>query len=228
MLRLDQAMQLLRQAGHALPDGVAGSGPWLQALIDGLVELSSRDPLTGLANRRSFDLALARELDRVARSGEQALLLAVDIDHFKRVNDTHGHGMGDEVIRMVSRAVCDSVRPMDMVARLGGEEFAVILPNCGTDDGIHVAERIRRRVAAYGVPLADGGQLHVTVSVGGAQAPQWVRSSALLWSERADTQLYRAKSSGRNLVCMEPVVSGRVSADEKEMLFALSSQQDFR
>ena len=87
-LRLDQALQLLGQSGLCEPQGVVGSTSWLQSLVDGLVDLSSRDALTGLSNRRAFDLALAREVDRVARSGESALLLTLDIDHFKRVNDT--------------------------------------------------------------------------------------------------------------------------------------------
>src|SRR5688572_26624656 len=102
-LNLDVALQLLEHSGHGALPGTRGSDTWLQALIDALVDVSSRDALTGLANRRSFELALSREIDRVARSGEPALLLALDIDHFKRVNDTHGHAAGDQVIRAVGR-----------------------------------------------------------------------------------------------------------------------------
>ncbi len=87
-LRPEVALQLLEQSGHGPLPGTPGTDAWLQALIDALVDLSSRDALTGLANRRSFELALSREIDRVARSGEPALLLTLDIDHFKRVNDT--------------------------------------------------------------------------------------------------------------------------------------------
>ena len=102
-LRLDVALQLLQQSGLALPD-TRQSDPagWLQAVLDGLCELSSRDALTGLANRRQFELAMAREIDRVARAGEPALVLMIDIDHFKRVNDTHGHPAGDEVLRAIA------------------------------------------------------------------------------------------------------------------------------
>ena len=225
-LQLDVALQLLRQSGHALPEGVPLSAGWLQQLVDALVELSSRDPLTGLANRRTFDLALARELDRVARSGDPALLLSLDIDHFKRINDTRGHAAGDEVIKAVARVLQETVRPMDLVARLGGEEFGIVLPSCPQTFGETVAERLRRKVEGTLITVAPGVQERVTVSVGGAFAPQWVRSTALLWSERADQQLYRAKSSGRNLVCLEPSVVSTVSAEEKNMLFGALPAQD--
>ena len=218
-LRLGNALALLRQAGQVEPTGLAGSPAYLQALIDQLVDLSSRDPLTGLANRRSFELALTREVDRVARSGESALLLMVDIDHFKRVNDSHGHAAGDQVIRAVAQALSDSVRPMDLTARIGGEEFAVLLPNCPATFGPQVAGRVRQRVAAAAVTLPlDGQQLSVTVSVGGAFAPQWVRSSAAIWLQRADSQLYRAKAEGRDRVCLEQSATLDVSAQEREML----------
>ena len=223
-LQLEQALRLLAQSGRAPPPGEAGSPEWVQALIDGLVELSSRDALTGLANRRAFEMTLTREVDRVARSGEPALLLVLDIDHFKRVNDGWGHAAGDEVIKAVAAALLECVRPMDLVARIGGEEFAIILPNCPSTFGQTVAERVRERVAASPVPLASGVKLQVTVSLGGAFAPQWVRSSSLLWMERADRQLYRAKAEGRNRVCLEAQVESLVSAEEKGMLFAVTQQ----
>jgi diguanylate cyclase (GGDEF)-like protein len=220
-LRLEQALQLLDQSGRPPPGGEPGSATWLQGLIDALVDLSSRDALTGLANRRSFELALAREVDRVARSGEPALLLALDVDHFKRVNDTYGHAAGDQVLRTVAAALLDSVRPMDLVARVGGEEFAIILPNCPEPFGAAVAERVRRRVEREPVSVAPGvPPVHVTISLGGAFAPQWVRSTPSLWIERADQQLYRAKALGRNQVQMETApVSSLVSTEERQALF---------
>ena len=225
-LQLEQALQLLGQSGHAPPPGEPGSAAWLQGLIDALVNLSSRDALTGLANRRAFELALAREIDRVARSGEPALLLGLDIDHFKRVNDSHGHNAGDQVIKAVASALIDSVRPMDLVARVGGEEFAIILPNCGSAFGETVAERVRRRVERMPVIVAPGQQITVTVSIGGAFAPQWVRSTPALWVERADQQLYRAKAQGRNLVRLEPTAVSVVSNEERRLLFETFQFQD--
>jgi diguanylate cyclase (GGDEF)-like protein len=225
-LHLERALQLLGHSGQALPDAPQGSEAWLQGLVDALVELSSRDALTGLANRRAFDLALAREIDRVARSGEPALLLALDIDHFKRVNDTWGHAAGDLVLRAVASALIDSVRPMDLVARIGGEEFAIILPNCAAAFGETVAERVRRRVERMPVAVAPGQQISCTVSIGGAFAPQWVRSTAALWTERADQQLYRAKAQGRNLVRLEPTAVSVVSSEERRLLFETFQIQD--
>jgi len=218
-LQLDQALQLLGASGRELPSGMPGSPAFIQGLVDALVELSSRDALTGLANRRAFELALEREIDRVARSGEPALLLTLDIDLFKRVNDTYGHNAGDGVIKAVANALLDSVRPMDLVARVGGEEFAIILPNCASAFGETVAERVRRRVEHMPVVVGPGQEISVSVSIGGAFAPQWVRSTPALWVERADQQLYRAKRQGRNLVQLEPTAVSVVSSEEKRLLF---------
>ena len=226
-LRLDVALQLLQQSGLELPDAaVHGRTAWLQAVVDGLCNLSSRDALTGLSNRRQFELALAREIDRVARAGEPALVLMIDIDHFKQVNDTHGHSAGDQVLQSVARALHDCIRPMDTLARFGGEEFAMILPNCPPAFGQAVAERIRLKVLGRSVTVAPGTDVAVTVSIGGAFAPQWVRSSAPLWIERADQQLYRAKAEGRNRACLEQPPVSHVSAEEKGLLFSLSQFQD--
>jgi diguanylate cyclase len=226
VLKLDAALSLLRQSGQEAPAGVAGSEVWLQGLIDALCELSSRDALTGLANRRHFEMVLAREIDRVARAGEPALLLVLDIDHFKRVNDSHGHAAGDLVLKAVSEALLECVRPMDTVARIGGEEFAIVLPNCPPAFGPTVAERVRTRVERRPVTIGLSQQISVTVSLGGAFAPQWVRSSVRLWLERSDLQLYNAKTSGRNRAVFEPAAVSLVSAEEKGLLFGHTQIDD--
>ncbi|MEQ1660672.1 MAG: GGDEF domain-containing protein, partial [Hylemonella sp.] len=202
-LRLDDARALLEHDGTELPAPGDGPTAYLQRIIDGLCELSLRDPLTGLANRRHFRAVLSREIEIVARSGNSALLLMLDIDHFKKVNDTHGHLSGDKVLQAVSRCIAACVRPQDTVARYGGEEFAIVMPDCQAAYGETVAERIRQSVAALSIPVSPLLKLQITTSVGGAFAPVWVRSTADLWIERADTQLYLAKAQGRNRVCMD-------------------------
>jgi diguanylate cyclase (GGDEF)-like protein len=120
----------------------------------------------------------------------------------------------------VATALLDSVRPMDLVARVGGEEFAIILPNCPEPFGATVAERVRRRVERAPVLAGAGGTpIEVTISIGGAFAPQWVRSTPALWIERADQQLYRAKAKGRNLVQLETGAVSLVSSEERQALF---------
>ncbi|MFG6449669.1 GGDEF domain-containing protein [Roseateles sp. BYS180W] len=224
-LHLERALHLLQQAGAMLPEAEPGSVAWLQGIVDALCDLSSRDALTGLSNRRSFEMVMAREVDRVARTGESALLLMLDIDHFKSVNDTYGHGVGDLVIQAVGAALNQAVRPMDTVARIGGEEFGIMLPNCQAGFALTVAERVRERVARLRIPTGQfQDELSVTISLGGAFAPQWVRSSPLLWMERADRQLYRAKTDGRNRVCLEVHHETLVSAEEKGMLLAVLPQ----
>lgn len=219
-LRLDDAKALLdRDSTLALPSEADSAAAYLQSMIDGLCELSLKDPLTGLSNRRHFRSVLDRTTDMVARSGEPALLLMVDIDYFKKVNDTYGHQAGDQVLQAVAQVLAKCVRPMDTVARYGGEEFAVVLPNCHTFFGGTVAERIRQTIQNMPVALASGQVLNVTVSIGGAYAPEWVRSTAALWTERADVQLYRAKHEGRNRVFLDTQQEIFVSAEEKNMLF---------
>ena len=194
--------------------------PYVQALIDGLCELSLKDPLTGLANRRFLYATLDREIDRVTRAGDSALLMMLDIDHFKSINDAHGHLAGDLVLQSVARTLSACVRPMDTVARYGGEEFAVVLPSCQATFARAVAERMRRAIESTPVRISPVEQVNVTVSVGGAFALQWIRSTKQLWAERADQQLYQAKQAGRNCIVLEEPPDSTVSAEEKNMLFA--------
>lgn len=219
-LQLDDARSLLeREKTLEITPAETSATQYLQDVINGLCELSLKDPLTGLANRRHFRTVLDRAIDVVARSGEPALLLMLDLDHFKKVNDTYGHPAGDHVLQTVAAALLKCVRPMDTVARYGGEEFAVILPNCHTSFGATVAERIRQTMEDMSIQVSPGVSLRVTVSVGGAYAPEWVRSTAALWTERADIQLYRAKSEGRNRVYLDQQQEIFVSAEEKNLLF---------
>jgi len=219
-LQLDDARALLKHdARNSEQDPGESDSDYLQRVIDGLCELSLKDPLTGLSNRRPFHSVLKCSIEAVARSGETVLLLLLDIDHFKSINDSHGHLAGDLVLQAVASCLARCVRPMDTVARYGGEEFAVILPSCRPLFGLAVAERIRRTIASLSIPVAPLQNIQTTISIGGAYAPEWVRSTADLWIERADQQLYRAKSDGRNQVCLEQPQELSVSAEEKGLLF---------
>ena len=171
-LRLTTAHALVAQAlGSEAAIPRESPRHYLQGLIDGLCELSLKDPLTGLANRRHFRTVLEREIDRVTRAGEAALLLMLDIDNFKRVNDTHGHMAGDIVLQSIARTLSRCVRPMDTLSRYGGEEFAVVLPACQAGFGKVVAEPVSRAVERTPVRISPTVELNVTVSIGGACAP---------------------------------------------------------
>lgn len=224
-LRLDDARALLEHGGASpLPSLDSQPTAYLQAVIDGLCELSLTDPLTGLANRRHFRSALAREMDVVIRSGNPALLLMLDIDHFKRVNDGHGHLIGDRVLQAVGRCLAHCVRPQDTVARYGGEEFAIVLPDCQLNFGEAVAERIRETVERLSIEAMPGVHLSVTLSIGGAFSAPRPGANTDAWLERADTQLYQAKAQGRNRVYIDHHQVISVSAEEKSLLFAPLSQ----
>ena len=219
-LQLESARALLeRETSIAQAPQDASATQYLQGVIDGLCELSLKDPLTGLSNRRHFRSVQERAIEIVARSGEPALLLMLDIDHFKKVNDTYGHPAGDAVLQAIGKTLLKCVRPMDTVSRFGGEEFAIVLPNCHTSFGALIAERIRETVEAMDIQVSPGVVIKVTISIGGAYAPEWVRSTSALWTERADAQLYRAKAGGRNCVFLDHQQEIFVSAEEKNLLF---------
>lgn len=154
------------------------------------------DSLTGLGNRRTFRLAWARAHRALVSKGVSFGLLMVDIDHFKRVNDTHGHALGDRVLRMVARTLAGCVRQNDTVVRWGGEEFLILVPRANEGALADLAERVRQLVERSWVSLADGGHLAVTVSVGGSLVQPEDRPADLV--ARADERLYRCKAAGRN------------------------------
>jgi diguanylate cyclase (GGDEF)-like protein len=148
-------------------------------------DLALRDPVTGLANRRAFDdqIYLQSQLD-----APPGVLLMIDVDDFKQINDTHGHEAGDRTLRLVGEAIAESIRPQDFAARIGGDEFAAILPVAGLAPPREVAERIRCAIAATAA--------QVTVSIGVASLARDARAALLA----ADEALYDAKSGGRNQV----------------------------
>jgi two-component system, cell cycle response regulator len=163
-----------------------------------LEELSLTDSLTRVANRRAFDERLEEAYERSRRYDRPLSLVVIDVDHFKAINDTHGHDAGDQVLRCVADVLADSSRHSDFVARIGGEEFAVLLPETALFDAMQFGEKLRCNIAIAPIPTGS-----VTISIGVVNMPHSrVASSAELF-RAADQALYRAKANGRNRVEME-------------------------
>jgi diguanylate cyclase (GGDEF)-like protein len=161
-------------------------------------EMATTDGLTGAVNRRRFQEQLTAALQRAARFGREVSVLMVDADHFKSINDTYGHPVGDLVLKRIARLLKAEARRTDVVARYGGEEFVVILDETGADGAEQVAERVRQRIEAELIQ-GEFGRVKVTVSLGLATWPAHAETQDLLL-ERADQALYEAKRKGRNRV----------------------------
>ncbi|OGA00472.1 MAG: hypothetical protein A3H35_11080 [Betaproteobacteria bacterium RIFCSPLOWO2_02_FULL_62_17] len=170
---------------------------------DEMRELATMDPLTGVFNRRTFIQLAERELARCRRSGQPLRLLMLDLDHFKNINDTRGHLVGDDVILEFSRSVADCLRREDLLVRYGGEEFCVLLPDADTGTALTLAERIRAMVD-NSLMQTRAGPVHITTSVGvcGDDANAIDSLDSLL--SCADNALYLAKAAGRNQVVSSP------------------------
>ena len=185
-----------------LPDG--GSATLITDITESerqqaeLTRLATTDPLTGIANRRSFFTHAQREVERARRYGPPLGVFVLDLDYFKRVNDTHGHGVGDVVLQAVARHAVSQLRVTDIIARTGGEEFGALLPETPAEEARLAAERLRRAIAALGIET-PAGRLSITASIGvsSLQADEDRIDAAM---GRADAALYRAKQSGRNRV----------------------------
>jgi diguanylate cyclase (GGDEF)-like protein len=156
--------------------------------------LSVTDRLTGLFNRRKLDEVLEEELVRCRRYGVEFALIIMDIDHFKQVNDSRGHHVGDAVLQAMAQILRERTRDADALARLGGEEFVIVCRHANLEGAVDTAERMRAAIAAHDFP----GVGHVTASFGAAACCEHDTTATLL--ERADAALYRAKAAGRNRV----------------------------
>lgn len=160
-------------------------------------ELVNTDLLTGLKSRRASETILASAIDNAGTSNEPMTVMLVDIDHFKRINDRHGHAMGDRALAEVGRLLASQLRTTDLVGRWGGEEFLVIAPHTHLHDGTRLGERLRQAVASFGFPHGEP----VTVSIG--LAPLLAGDNSHQLVARADRALYRAKDEGRNRLAAE-------------------------
>jgi len=172
----------------------------LRSRIQKSVSMAFTDALTGLYNRRYLTTHLDRKLMGIAESGKPVAVAILDLDHFKAINDTYGHGAGDEVLKKLSNVVADNLRSVDLVARYGGEEFVVVMPETDGPSALKVVERLRATVAATEFPIPEREEpLNLTLSIGVAATtdPNEMAEDLL---GRADEALYRAKGSGRNKV----------------------------
>jgi two-component system cell cycle response regulator len=173
---------------------------YLRHNLDHSLELAVTDQLTGLHNRRYMTGQLEALLQRAAHGGEPVSVLAIDIDHFKKINDSFGHDVGDEVLREFAVRLASNVRAIDLPVRHGGEEFVIVMPDTSLDDAHRIAERIRLHVAGSPFRIMGGAELlTVTISIGvAASLPAEAATQMLM--KRADEAMYEAKANGRNCV----------------------------
>jgi diguanylate cyclase (GGDEF)-like protein len=172
-------------------------------------KMASTDKLTGLFNRHACAILIQKLVAGQDRQSRPLSFLLADIDHFKRINDQHGHRIGDTVLAGLAAVLRDTLRAADFAVRWGGEEFLLVLPGCTAEEGLQVGEKLRRAVAAatFGKPEA---QLRVTISIGVSElAPQELPEMAI---NRADEAMYAAKRAGRNRVCAAPMPDAKAGA----------------
>lgn len=198
----------------------------LKLEVERLSALARTDPLTGLFNFRHFTQALSNEMERTGRTGDSTVLIMLDLDFFKQVNDRWGHEAGNQALQFTAQSILSSIRKLDLACRYGGEEFAIILPATDLLTGVKVAERIRESIDNTPL-LVEGKDIGLTASLGVAVFSGYSQELPEQMVERADQYLYRAKQAGRNRVCHEDIDiykrDSSVSADEKAALFGLSS-----
>jgi diguanylate cyclase (GGDEF)-like protein len=166
-------------------------------------EMARKDPLTGLGNRRTFFSAVSTIDQQAKQSGRTYSIVLIDLDYFKAINDTHGHPVGDEVLKWVARTIQEAVRRSDIPTRIGGEEFGVLMPGTHLGDAANLAERLRKAIADTVLP-GHGKSIQVTASIGVTEYGENDETYKQT-IQRADEALYLAKGEGRNRVVIKPL-----------------------
>jgi diguanylate cyclase (GGDEF)-like protein len=195
-----ESMALPPIAVDRWPDELTLLARCFQSMYAHLAEQVGSDPLTGCLNRRSFEMRLRADLRQARRRGSTVAVAAIDLDHFKEINDTRGHPVGDMILQQVAEILKATARDTDAVARYGGDEFVVVLPDTGWQGALTFADRFRREVDDFGFGPPGGASLSVTVSVGVALGRGTDTNAAETLLQEADAALYRAKTAGRNRV----------------------------
>ena len=189
--------------------------------VSQLAEQVRTDTLTGLFNFRHFRFTLDQEMERTRRTTQTTVLIMIDLDHFKQVNDKWGHEGGNQALIATAQVLASSIRRLDIACRYGGEEFAIILPATDLMTALHVAERVRAQVESLEIPI-EGKILRLTASLGVETYTSLHNESLEQFVARADACLYRAKQQGRNRVCHGGMDMGSkeaaVSREERELL----------
>ncbi|MCB2183265.1 MAG: diguanylate cyclase [Desulfobulbaceae bacterium] len=205
-LKRNDEMGLLASAISSMGIEIANQQDELKKTNDELIlvnkqleKLSTTDPLTGLANRRSLIDSFTAEYERAKRYNHRLSILLIDVDFFKKVNDTYGHNCGDKVLRKTSDVLRKTVRSTDLVSRYGGEEFIVLLPETDNEQAHAIAEKLRHEIATHTI-LCDDSPLSITISIGIATHPDTDSNEPMQLINAADQALYKAKSNGRNQV----------------------------
>lgn len=174
------------------------SGLQLELMLSRMSDLAMVDELTGLKNRRSFFDDIDPVIAGSRRRGKPVAVALLDLDHFKVVNDTHGHAIGDDVLRTVARRIEETLRQEQIVGRIGGEEFVVLLPDTTPQQALVAVERVRKAVGESAIPVSGDGEVWITVSGGIAPLPEGTTVATAM--QHADKAMYRAKALGRNRV----------------------------
>ncbi|MDD2365717.1 MAG: sensor domain-containing diguanylate cyclase [Desulfuromonadaceae bacterium] len=169
--------------------------------LEELQDMAMHDPLTGIANRRFVEINIGARLEELKRYGFDFSVMFIDADHFKHINDTHGHAVGDRILKMISATIANSLRSFDIIGRWGGEEFIVLLINPKPDNLFKLADRLRKLVEKSALTLESAEVLQVTVSIGATEAKSSDTLDSLV--DRADKLMFESKRRGRNRVSIE-------------------------
>lgn len=188
----------LQDHASSLEQLVAERTEELQDLYEEVRKLSITDELTGVYNRRGLNYLGVREVNRARRFGNHLSAILFDLDHFKQINDRHGHRIGDQLLRMVAQQCRDEIREVDIIGRYGGEEFVVILPETPIEDALQTAERLRQSIERQSI-FTDNGEISITISLGVSCIKDEMENLSTL-IDKADKAMYLAKQAGRNCI----------------------------